>query len=84
MLATYSAGCRLRTQAATPPASGDTRANTNAGVGPALTRDVLVAKGRCVAMVASRAPNGRGLGQRNRRKKMIPCRDLHLKIGGRL
>jgi hypothetical protein len=32
-----------RTQAATPPASGDTRTTTNAGVGPALTRDVLVA-----------------------------------------
>ena len=35
-----------RTQAATPPVSGDTRANTNAGVGPALTRDVLVATSR--------------------------------------
>jgi hypothetical protein len=29
---------------ATPPASSDTRANTNAGVGPAFTRDVLLAK----------------------------------------
>jgi hypothetical protein len=35
---------RLRTQAATPSASGDTRANTNAGVGPAFTRDMLVAR----------------------------------------
>jgi hypothetical protein len=32
------------TPAATLPASGDTRANTNAGIGPALTRDVLVAR----------------------------------------
>src|ERR1700681_1758207 len=37
-------GCPFRTQAATPSASDDTRANTNAGVGPALTRDVLVAR----------------------------------------
>jgi hypothetical protein len=39
----------FRTQAATPPASGDTRATTNAGVGPALTRDVLVATNAHVA-----------------------------------
>jgi len=35
---------RTRTQAAPPSASDDTRANTNAGVGPALTRDVLFAQ----------------------------------------
>jgi len=38
-----SARDRLRTQGATPPGSGHTRANTNAGVGPAFTRDVLIA-----------------------------------------
>jgi hypothetical protein len=34
-----------RTQGVTRPGSGDTRANTNAGVGRVFTRDVLVAKG---------------------------------------
>jgi hypothetical protein len=42
-LASPASGCRCRTQAVTPPASGDTRANTNAGVGPPFTSDVLVA-----------------------------------------
>jgi hypothetical protein len=37
--------CCLGTQAATPFASGVTRADTNAGVGPAVTQDVLVASG---------------------------------------
>ena len=32
-----------RTQASAPSGARDTRANTNAGVGPAFTRDVLVA-----------------------------------------
>ncbi len=39
------AGDCYRTQAGTPTAGGDTRANTNAGVGTAFTRDVLVATG---------------------------------------
>ena len=35
-----------RTQAATPSVGRDTRADTNAGVRPAPTRDVLIARGR--------------------------------------
>jgi len=36
-------GDRCRTQGATPPASCDARANTNAGLGQVFTKDVLVA-----------------------------------------
>jgi hypothetical protein len=43
---------RNRTQAATPPASGDTRANTNAGIGPDFTRDVLVATSAHLVLAA--------------------------------
>jgi hypothetical protein len=46
---------RSRTQAATPSAGGDTRANTNTGVGPAFTRDMLVANLGASCLVAGPA-----------------------------
>jgi hypothetical protein len=51
---TAAARCRLRTQAATLSASGDTRANTNAGVGPTFTGDVLVARSVSLDRVRTR------------------------------